>query len=379
MPVSLRVLILEDRAADAELMLEELRQAGFEPVWERVETEADYLARLDPGLDVILADYHLPQFDATRALEHLQARGLDIPFVVLSGAISEEVAVECMKHGAADYLLKDRLARLGPAVRQALERKHLRDERQRQEAHTRRAEEASRLKSAFLANMSHELRTPLTAVIGFAQLMHEGRAGPLTTEQGQLLADILAASRHLLRLIDDVLDLSKVEAGKLDFRPEPVDPAALVGEVRDSLRTLAGARRIPIAVEIAPDLDPVVADPGRLKQVLYNYLSNALKFTPEGGRVTVRVGPAGPEIFSIEVEDTGVGVAPEDLDRLFVEFQQLDAATGRVQPGTGLGLALVRRLVEAQGGEVGVRSTPGQGSVFFAVLPRRPAGGLGVR
>ena len=140
MSIPLRVLILEDRPADAELMLHELRRAGFDPVWERVDTEADYLSRLDPALDLILADYSLPQFDGVRALQRLQERGLDIPFIIVSGTIGEDVAVAAMKQGAADYLLKDRLARLGPAVAHALEGKRLRDERQKADEALRESE-----------------------------------------------------------------------------------------------------------------------------------------------------------------------------------------------------------------------------------------------
>jgi PAS domain S-box-containing protein len=234
-----------------------------------------------------------------------------------------------------------------------------------------RAMEASRLKSEFLANMSHELRTPLNAVIGFTELLHDGKAGPVSAEQKEFLADILSSSRHLLQLINDVLDLSKVEAGKLEFRPEAVDMSRLVAEVRDILRSIAAAKRIRVRVEIDPALGEVVIDPGKLKQVLYNYLSNALKFTPDGGQVWLRVVPEGTEDFRLEVEDTGIGIGPPDLERLFVEFQQLDATSTKKYAGTGLGLALTKRLVEAQGGRIGARSVPGEGSVFLAVLPRR--------
>jgi CheY-like chemotaxis protein len=144
----------------------------------------------------------------------------------------------------------------------------------------------------------------------------------------------------------------------------------LVAEVRDILRSIAAGKRLRVDAEIDPALGPVVVDPGKLKQILYNYLSNAVKFTPEGGRISVRARPEGPEGFRLEVEDTGIGIKPEDLKRLFVEFQQLDATAAKKYAGTGLGLALSRRLVEAQGGAVGARSTPGQGSVFHAVLPR---------
>jgi PAS domain S-box-containing protein len=250
------------------------------------------------------------------------------------------------------------------AIRDITERKRMEETRRRS------LQEASRLKSEFLANMSHELRTPLNAIIGFAELIHDGKAGPLHGEQKEFLGDILTSSRHLLRLINDVLDLSKIEAGKMELRPEPLDPGKVAGEIRDILRSLAASRRISMAVEAAPGIGEVVADPGKLKQVLYNYLSNALKFTPEGGRVTVRVAPEGGDAFRLEVEDTGIGIRPEDLGRLFVEFQQLDDGAAKKYAGTGLGLALTRRIVEAQGGRVGVESALGKGSRFFAVLPR---------
>jgi len=234
----------------------------------------------------------------------------------------------------------------------------------------RRVQEANRLKSEFLANMSHELRTPLNGIIGFAELMHDGKVGPVSAQHKEYLGDILTSSRHLLQLINDVLDLAKVESGKMEFRSEPVDLAKLVSEVRDILRTLAAKKRIRIDAEVDATLIGVVIDPAKFKQILYNYLSNALKFTPDEGRVTVRVGPAEAGTFCLEVEDSGIGIRPEDMGRLFVEFQQIDASAAKKYQGTGLGLALTRRIVEAQGGQVGVRSTPGQGSVFFAVLPR---------
>jgi len=233
-----------------------------------------------------------------------------------------------------------------------------------------RVQEANRLKSEFLANMSHELRTPLNGIIGFAELMHGGKVGPVSDPHKEYLGDILTSSRHLLQLINDVLDLARVEAGRMEFNPEPVDLAKIVGEVRDGLRTMAATKRIQVKMEIDPGLTGVTGDQAKLKQLLYNYLSNALKFTPDGGQVTVRVLPEQADTYRIEVEDTGIGIRPEDLGRLFVEFQQLDAGAAKKYQGTGLGLALTKRIVEAQSGKVGVRSAPGTGSVFFAVLPR---------
>jgi signal transduction histidine kinase/DNA-binding response OmpR family regulator len=255
------------------------------------------------------------------------------------------------------------------AERKVLE-EELRAKNRELEEQSRRVQEATRLKSEFLANMSHELRTPLNAIIGFAELMHDGKVGPVSTLHKECLDDILTSSRHLLHLINDVLDLSKVEAGKMEFRPEPVDLERLLGEVRDILRGLAAEKRIRLAVAVEPGLGDVVIDPGKLKQVLYNFLSNALKFTAEGGNVTVRARAEGDGHFRLEVQDDGIGIRPEDLGRLFAEFQQLDASAAKPYAGTGLGLALTKRIVEAQGGHVGVSSVYGRGSVFHAVLPR---------
>jgi len=238
------------------------------------------------------------------------------------------------------------------------------------EAQNRRIQEANRLKSEFLANMSHELRTPLNAIIGFSQMLHDGEVEPSTPTFREFLGDILSSGRHLLQLINDVLDLAKVEAGKLEFRPEPVDTAQLVADIVGILRTSAAEKQIRLTTEVDPYLRTLTIDPSRLKQVAYNYLSNALKFTPPGGSVALRIRPEGADHFRLEVEDTGIGIASNDLGRLFVEFEQLEAGSAKRHQGTGLGLALTRRLVEAQGGSVGVKSVVGQGSTFHASLPR---------
>jgi CheY-like chemotaxis protein len=217
--------------------------------------------------------------------------------------------------------------------------------------------------------MSHELRTPLNAIIGFTELLHDGQVDPTSPTHKEFLGDILSSGRHLLQLINDVLDLAKVEAGKLEFRPELVDVAKLVGEVVAILRTTAAHKQIRLETQVDASVAQVTLDPARLKQVAYNYLSNALKFTPDGGRVTLRVKPEGLDSFRLEVQDTGIGIAPGDLGRLFVEFQQLEAGAAKRHQGTGLGLALTRRLIEAQGGSVGVRSVLGVGSTFHACLP----------
>jgi PAS domain S-box-containing protein len=237
------------------------------------------------------------------------------------------------------------------------------------ELENRRVQEASRLKSEFLANMSHELRTPLNSILGFSELLHAGEVGELSAKQHEFVGDIYTSGKHLLRLINDVLDLSKIEAGKMEFHPERADLRQLLQEVTGVLRGLAVEKAIVPIVEVDPSLNIVHLDAGRLKQVLYNYLSNAIKFSPKSGRVGVRVKLDGLSSFRIEVSDQGPGISQEGQDRLFREFEQLDPGPTKAHGGTGLGLALTRRLVEAQGGTVGVTSTVGGGSVFYAVLP----------
>lgn len=233
----------------------------------------------------------------------------------------------------------------------------------------RSAQEANRMKSEFLANMSHELRTPLNSIIGFSELMSDGKVGPIAENHKEYLGDILTSARHLLQLINDVLDLAKVEAGKIEFEAENIEIHPLIHGIRDTLRSIAAARKIQVDVEIDDDFINVIGDAARLKQVLYNYLSNALKFTPEGGHVVITATKGIDNFYKISVQDNGDGIAPEHLSRLFVEFEQLDASIGKRHQGTGLGLALTKRLVEAQGGSVGVESAVGYGSTFYAILP----------
>jgi PAS domain S-box-containing protein len=242
------------------------------------------------------------------------------------------------------------------------------------ESRNRRIEEASRLKSEFLANMSHELRTPLNGIIGFSELMYNEDVGPLSPDHKEFVGDILASGRHLLQLINDILDLSKVEAGKLEMRPEETDLTRLIQEVCDITRTLASKKNIEIKVSVDPLVRDVFLDSGKLKQVLYNYLSNALKFTPERGKVHIVATAEGNGEFRLEVQDSGIGIDEKDMPKLFVEFQQLDGGASKKYQGTGLGLALTRKIVEAQFGRVGVTSKVGHGSTFFAILPVRMPG-----
>jgi len=230
-------------------------------------------------------------------------------------------------------------------------------------------QEANRLKSEFLANMSHELRTPLNAIIGFSEFLVDERPGPLNAKQKEYLQDILNSGRHLLQLINDVLDLSKVEAGKMELFPETFTLPQAVEEVCSIISPLASKKNITLRKEIAPAVCNVTLDQQRFKQVLYNLLSNAVKFTEDGGRVEIFAALYGANRFRLQVRDTGIGIKAEDLGKLFIEFQQLDSSFARRHEGTGLGLALTKKIVELQKGSIMVESEPSKGSTFTVDLP----------
>jgi signal transduction histidine kinase len=234
------------------------------------------------------------------------------------------------------------------------------------EAKSRELEAASRHKSEFLANMSHELRTPLNAIIGFSEILSERMFGEINEKQAEYLRDILESGQHLLSLINDILDLSKIEAGRMELELADFDLPSAIENALILVRERAGRRGITLGRTIDERLGMMRADERKVKQVLLNLLSNALKFTPEGGRVDVRAGTQG-EMAEISVTDTGVGIAPEDQDAIFEEFRQVGTAAKKVE-GTGLGLALSRKFVELHGGTIGVKSEPGVGSTFTFTL-----------
>ena len=263
------------------------------------------------------------------------------------------------------------------AIRDSLEQR-VRDRTAELAVAKERAESADRLKSAFLATMSHELRTPLNSIIGFTGIMLQGLAGPLNEEQTKQLGMVQKSARHLLALINDVLDISKIEAGQVEIRLEPFDLRASLDRVVDLVRPLAQKKGLALRLSLTPGNGLVVSDRRRVEQVLLNLLNNAVKFT-EQGEVAL-IANFVPELqfaqvptprsgISIQVADTGIGIKPEDLSKLFLPFRQVDTGLTRQHEGTGLGLAICRRLVELLGGEIAVQTTWGQGSTFTVVLP----------
>jgi signal transduction histidine kinase len=234
---------------------------------------------------------------------------------------------------------------------------------------SRQLEVASQHKSEFLANMSHELRTPLNAIIGFSEVLSERMFGELNEKQEEYLKDIYASGQHLLSLINDILDLSKIEAGKMDLEVSDFDLPATIDNALMLVRERAARRDIELQRAVDERLGQIQGDERKIRQVLLNLLSNAIKFTPQGGRIDVRAKRVNGFI-EVSVSDTGVGIAPGDQDAVFEEFRQVGTAAKKVE-GTGLGLALSRKFIELHGGKIWVRSEVGKGSTFTFTVPVR--------
>jgi signal transduction histidine kinase len=249
--------------------------------------------------------------------------------------------------------------------------RRLRENERRLEARTVALIEAGKQKAQFMANVTHELRTPLQGVMGLADLVASGVYGDATERQREAMRDIKASSKGLLQLIDDLLQLSAAETGKIEISVSEVDLADLLPGAVSTVRWMLGKKKLDVALDLEPALPLVVADRAKLKQVVLNLLSNAIKFTPEGGSVCLRAMRREDRVC-IEVEDTGIGIAEAELDRVFDEFYQVDGSSSREFGGAGLGLALVRRLLGLMGGTISVRSVVGAGSTFAVSLPLGP-------
>ena len=233
------------------------------------------------------------------------------------------------------------------------------------------------MNSEFLAAMSHELRTPLNGIIGFTEFLIDGKPGPLNAKQKEYLLDVYNSAQHLLQLINDVLDLAKIEAGKIELNPETFELAKAIGEVCAVINGIAQKKGVEVSRAVLAQLGNVTLDQQKLKQMCYNLLSNAVKFTDPGGSVEIGAAlldGADAGRVKIWVTDTGIGIKEEDIQRLFRQFEQLEAGVSRRFEGSGLGLALTRKLVEMQGGTISVESKYGVGSTFSVTLPIACAG-----
>ncbi len=312
------------------------------------------------------------------------AEGFDYRSYVRASIIvnNERWAALCLLSRSGNAFSSQDLEVLG-ILRRILSTEIERSEWERQIlAYAAEVEQANKAKSEFLANMSHELRTPLNAIIGFSELLETGAGGELTEKQKRYIANIFSSGKHLLALINGILDLSKVEAGVLDFSPERFIIADALANVESLIRGYASKKQLEITFNTDSSLSTMLADQTRFKQILYNILSNAVKFTPEGGTVALRAAPLGNpaavpqtsklpagDYLLVSVMDSGIGIAAEDHEKVWGEFRQVDSSYARRQEGSGLGMALTRKLVDMQGGAIWLESEQDKGTTFHFVLP----------
>ncbi len=405
-----RLLVVDDDPEIVRLLSRFLGRQGYDVATAPDGEAAMALLRKD-AFALVVTDIAMPKRDGLDLLRGAKARDPEIEVIILTGAGILAHAITALREGAYDYLLKplERLEQLGEVVQRALERRRLRQENRRLlaelgeanqhleekvarrtadlEEANRHLGEALRVKAEFLSKMSHELRTPLNLILGFAGLLQEGIGGSLTSKQAHYLDRIQAGGQRLLDLVTDILDLSRVEAGTSRLSLEPVPLGALFQEVQELVAIAATQKRLEITTTLDPALFLVVADRRKLVQILTNLLGNAVKFTPEGGRITLtaRAGaedrrpetgpvpdpPSPVGCLDITVADTGIGIAANYLERIFEPFHQVDGSETRSSGGAGVGLALVRTLVELHGGRVWAESEGlGRGTRFIVRLPR---------
>jgi signal transduction histidine kinase len=379
------ILIVDDQDANVLLLEEMLTGAGYVSVTStRNPHEVCDLHRQNHYALIVL-DLLMPGLDGFQVMEGLKAIETEGYLPVLVQTAQPNHKLRALKSGAKDFVSKPfDLQEVLLRVRNMIEVRLLRleaDKRAEQaETRSEQSESANLAKSQFLANMSHELRTPLNSIIGFSQMLADKIFGDLNDRQLKYTNNILNSGRHLLQLINDILDLAKVEAGSMELMRNTFGVGKVLSEVQSIVKTLASKKNIGLEFELAANLPSLFADEAKLKQVMYNLLSNAIKFTSNGGKVFVTAAirnatsadssPAG-ECLRVAVTDTGIGIKMKDQERIFKEFEQVDSSYGREQQGTGLGLALTKRLVEMHGGRVWVESegVEGKGSTFTFLIP----------
>lgn len=396
MEEKLKILVIDDDEVDSMAVQQALTQAGIKMELSEVQDGNSAIAATsETSFDCILLDDNLID-DGWNLIQLLRAHA-PVPVVVLLDSANEQIAVEIMKAGATDYIFKSRRSPeiiaqvLRHAVRvhrtqmqlveakqqlretqELLTRQNQEIEAQRQllELQNLKLVEASRIKSQFLATMSHELRTPMNAIIGFSQLLLRLKCGELSRQQIDMLERILKNGKNLLMLVNEILDFSRLEAGKLDIKPEIFDLAKVINAVVVEMRPLAEEKNLTLILKTELHNPLVFNDPTRVRQMLINLLSNAIKFT-DCGKVEVSVKELPGNRVAIAVKDTGIGIAPSEIKSIFEAFRQVDQSTTRKYSGTGLGLPVVKALVQMMSGKIIVESKLNEGSIFQIELPRQ--------
>lgn len=393
----LKILIVDDDEVDRLAVSRVLKKSGISMEQVEVTTAAEAIAALNASsFDCVFLDYYLPDQSGLALIHSLRADGINVPLIVLTGQGDEQIAVESMKAGASDYLSKSKLAadQLASILKNAVrvyraeqqanlvyqqlqatndlllqQNEELKKQKQKIELQNLELLKASRIKSQFLATMSHELRTPMNAIIGFSQVLLRQSKGTLNVHQQTMIERVLSNSKNLLDLVSDILDLSKIEAGRLELRPEPCDLLQLLETTIGQLRPLAEEKNLTVRVHSSLSHSRAFNDSMRVRQVLVNLLSNAIKFT-NSGEISIEISEPETNRIAIAIQDPGIGIDARDLKRIFEIFRQVDQTINRRYGGTGLGLAITRSLVEMMGGEITVESQLGQGSTFTIDIPR---------
>ena len=372
------ILVIEEDVARLKTL-----SAGLEAMGHRVTTAAtgrEALALLGKQpFNIVVADIELPDVSGLEILETTKELDPEAAVIMLTDQASLETAVNAVDEGAYAYILKpETMSELKTLINNALREQELLvknrklvDSLQRSNTSLERTnkalEQANRTKSDFMAKMSHELRTPLNVVIGFAELMLDQVPGKVNEEQRQCLDDIFSSGQHLLGLINDILDLSKIESGKVELKLANITLPTLMESVRSAMMPMLVQRGQSLDVKLEGGLY-VRADEARLRQVLFNLLSNATKFTPYGGEIRIEVARKD-KWCEVSVIDNGIGIKKEDQKQIFAPFYQVENSIARGRKGTGLGLVLVKQIVEQHGGRVWLESEYGKGSRFIFTLP----------
>jgi signal transduction histidine kinase len=365
---NIRVLLIEDNPGDAALVREMLRDvaAAFAVnIANRLESGIELLQKED--FDIALLDLNLPDSRGLETFDRTQKVKPELPIILLTGLEDEQMAQQAVKGGAQDYLVKGQLdARLlDRAIRYGIERKRIATENVRL---YREADEANRAKDQFLATLSHELRTPLNAILGWIVILQNHNLAE--AEKSRALSSIERNARLQAHLIAELLDISRIISGKFPINPQAIDLIAVIHAAIDAVRFGAQAKRIDIELDLPDEPALVVGDPERLQQIFWNLLSNSVKFTGTAGVIRVELRKGQEQNWDIRIIDSGIGIKPEFLPHVFERFRQGDGSATRAHGGLGLGLAIVRHLVELHGGSVVADSAgDGKGATFTVRLP----------
>jgi signal transduction histidine kinase len=356
----LRVLLVEDNASDGELILHALRKGGFDSESELVQTAAEFSDRIRRNkYEIILADYQLPGWNGMETVATLRQEGLDIPVVLVSGALGELRAVECIKQGAADYVLKDHLARLPQSVRRAIEEKELREENRRTHEELTRS---NRDLEQFAYVASHDLQEPLRMVATYTQLLAERYKGRIDEDADKYIRYAVEGALRMQTLVKDLLAFSRV--GRIAETPRDTDCALVVRSVLANLQSAIQESGAQISYR---DLPVLLAEHSELVQLFQNLIGNAIKFRSAATPKVRITAEKMKNEWLFSVTDNGIGIAPQHADDVFVIFKRLH--TREEYPGSGIGLAICKKIVEQNRGRIWVESQPGQGSTFRFTWP----------